>query len=101
MQTLIRLGKDSSIRTYGMRASAIPYREEIERSLFTGESVLIDFSGNDVTQSFVDELIGALILKNGRQVISRLAFENCTNDVKGIIKFVVHDRVRQVQKMSA
>ncbi|QZA98203.1 STAS-like domain-containing protein [Pseudomonas mandelii] len=100
MQTQIRLGRDDSIRTYGMRASAIPYREEIERSLITGESVLIDFSGNDVTQSFVDELIGALILKNGRQVISRLAFENCTNDVKGIIKFVVHDRVRQLQKMS-
>lgn len=75
MQTQIRLSRDSSIRTYGMRASAIHYRTEIERSLSSGESVVIDFAGNDVTQSFVDELIGALILKEGRQVVSRLAFK--------------------------
>ncbi|URD45484.1 STAS-like domain-containing protein (plasmid) [Pseudomonas sp. BYT-5] len=100
MQTQIRLKKDSSIRTYGMRASAIPYREKIELSLNAGEDVVIDFAGTDVTQSFVDELIGALILKNGRDIISHLAFENCTSDVKGIIKFVVRDRLIQMQKQA-
>ncbi|MNC80484.1 hypothetical protein D3C75_1332900 [compost metagenome] len=58
---------------------------------------MIDFSGADVTQSFIDELIGALILKNGREVISHLIFENCSADVKGIISFVVRDRVMQVK----
>lgn len=98
MQTQIRLKKDGSIRTYGLRASAVPYREEIEASLIKGDKVVIDFSGSDATQSFIDELIGALIIKNGRPVISKLAFENCTSDVQGIIKFVVRDRLNQFEQ---
>ena len=48
MQTQIILATGSeSIRTLGMRASATPFRKEIERCLETGHNVAIDFSGKD------------------------------------------------------
>lgn len=96
MQAKVRLKRDGMVRTYGIRASAVPYREQIERFLATGNSVVVDFSGYDVTQSFVDELIGSLILRNGRGVFSHLIFENCSPEVKSIIRFVVQDRINQV-----
>jgi len=74
---------------------------EIERNLATGNTVAIDFSGKDATQSFVDELIGALILKQGREVLSKLSFKNCSDELKSIIKFVVNDRVHQVENQRA
>jgi hypothetical protein len=102
MQTQINLAAGSeTVRTLGMRASATPYRKEIERSLDTGYSVAIDFSGKDATQSFVDELIGGLILKRGRGVLSSLSFKNCPDDVKSIIKFVVNDRAHQLKTEQA
>ncbi|OBZ25495.1 hypothetical protein BS643_12565 [Pseudomonas protegens] len=102
MQTQkISLARSKTIRTLGMRASATPYRKEIETSLDNGMNVAIDFSGNEATQSFVDELVGALVLKRGRGVLSRLSFSNCPDDVKAIIKFVINDRVHQLEDSRA
>ena len=102
MQTHINLAAGSeTVRTLGMRASATPYRKEIEQCLDTGNTVAIDFSGKDATQSFVDELLGGLILKRGRAVLQRLSFKNCPDDVKSIIKFVVNDRAHQLQSEKA
>lgn len=98
MQTQkISLARSQTIRTLGMRASATPYRKEIETSLDSGMNVAIDFSDNEATQSFVDELVGALVLKRGRGILSRISFKNCPDDVKAIIKFVVNDRVHQLE----
>lgn len=102
MQTLINLVAGSeTVRTLGMRASATPYRKEIERCLDTGYTVAIDFSGKDATQSFVDELIGGLILKRGRTILASISFQNCPDDVKSIIKFVVNDRAHQLMSEKA
>ncbi|AUY33584.1 STAS-like domain-containing protein [Pseudomonas sp. PONIH3] len=102
MQTLINLALGAeSIRTLGMRASATPIRKEIERCLQEGSIIAIDFSGKDATQSFVDELIGGLILRHGRAVLGQLSFKNCSDDVKSIIKFVVNDRVHQIESERA
>ena len=97
MQAQVRLKQDETVRTYGIRATAKPYREQIEQALQYCESVVIDFRGCEATQSFVDELIGALVLRNGRAVLSKLIFENCTSQVKTIIRFVVKDRLGQVE----
>ncbi|MDN6857291.1 MULTISPECIES: STAS-like domain-containing protein [unclassified Pseudomonas] len=86
-----------TIRTLGMRATATPFRMEIERHLKLGEAISIDFSNKDATQSFVDELVGALILKHGRTVLAQLTFKNCSDDLKSIIRFVINDRVTQVE----
>lgn len=97
MQAQISLATGTdSVRTLGMRASATPYRKQIESLLNEGHSVAIDFAGKEATQSFVDELVGALVLKRGRAVLSSLKFQNCSEDVRSIIKFVVNDRVHQL-----
>lgn len=99
MQTLISLASGSeTIRTLGMRASATPFRKQIERQLDSGSTVVIDFYGKDVTQSFIDELVGGLVLSRGRKVVSQLSFKNCSDEVKSIIKFVINDRFHQLQE---
>lgn len=99
-QVRLAIGSDT-IRTLGMRSSAAPFRKEIEHNLDSGDTVAVDFQGHEATQSFVDELIGALVLKRGRAVLSKLSFKNCSNDVKSIIKFVVSDRLQQIEQVKA
>lgn len=101
MQAQVSLKKDETVRTYGIRATAVPYRDQIEQALKQCDSVVVDFRGYEATQSFVDELIGALVLRNGRAILSKLIFENCTAQVKTIIRFVVKDRLHQVQGRAA
>lgn len=79
----------------GMRPSAVPLRKMIETSLAVGEEVAIDFSGVEVTQSFVDELIGAVILRSGVNIMSKVVLKGCSANTQGIIRFVVSDRARQ------
>lgn len=102
MQTLISLAAGSeTIRTLGMRASATPFRKQIERQLDSGSTVVIDFYGKDVTQSFIDELVGGLVLSRGRKVVSQISFKNCSDEVKSIIKFVINDRFHQLQEQKS
>lgn len=99
MQTLISLAaRSETVRTLGMRASATPYRKLIEEQLDGGRSVVIDFSGKDATQSFVDELVGSLVLRRGRAAVSMISFKNCSDEVKSIIKFVINDRFQQLEQ---
>ncbi|MGP0151176.1 STAS-like domain-containing protein [Pseudomonas oryzihabitans] len=99
-QVRLAIGSDT-IRTLGMRSSAIPFRKEIERDLSSGNTISVDFQGHDATQSFVDELVGALVLKYGRPVLTKLSFKNCSDDVRSIIKFVVSDRLQQIEQVKA
>lgn len=101
MQAQVCLKQDESVRTYGIRATAIPYRDQIEQLLPGVDSVVIDFGNQDATQSFVDELIGALVLRHGSQVMSKLIFEKCNSEVKAIIRFVVLDRIHQLSTSAA
>ncbi len=102
MQTVISLAAGSeAIRTLGMRGSATPLRKQIENQLDSGSDVVIDFSGKEATQSFVDELVGSLVLRRGRDVISRMTFKNCPDNVKSIIKFVINDRFQQLTEEKA
>lgn len=80
------------VRTLGMRATAKPYREQAEMILDSGGSVSFNLSGIEATQGFLDELIGMLVIKYGKAIISRLSFKSCSENMKGIIKFVVNDR---------
>jgi len=101
MNACVRLSRNDSVKTFGIRASAVPYRDQVEQALDASQSVTIDFCGHEATQSFVDELIGSLILRRGRDVIAKLIFENCPAEVKGIIRFVVKDRVSQLSRPAA
>lgn len=63
-----------------------------------GAEVVLDFSGISATQSFVDELIGVLILRHGPDILSRIIFKSCSDDVRAIIEFVAADRCDQYIK---
>lgn len=82
-------------RMMGFRSSAVPLRLMLEASLSEGGEVVVDFSGVEVTQGFVDELIGAIVLQKGVQVMSQVVLKGCSLNAKGVIRFVVSDRAAQ------
>jgi len=46
----------------------------------------------NISQSFADELVGALLLRQTPAVLERLVFKGCSDSVKAVIEFVVADR---------
>ena len=98
MRTQIPLSPVAHGHLAGSRAFAQPLREQAEIALARGFEVSFDFSGIEVTQSFVDELIGTLILRQGPDVLETLVFKSCSDDVRAIIEFVAADRCDQYLK---
>lgn len=79
----------------GSRATAKPFRERLEAAWNSGAHVVLDFGGHEATQGFVDELVGLLVLRHGRTVISQIEFRGCTSTMRGIVRFVLADRAAQ------
>lgn len=88
-------------RHYGRRARATQWRLELVEQLKDGTILDIDFEGIDATQSFMDELIGVIVLERGPGVLKQLRFRHCSADLKAIIQFVVADRAAQFQAAEA
>lgn len=82
----------------GMRVKAEPLREEVEKVLAEGGEVVLNFQGLEVTQAFIDELVGNLILKQGPSVLERVVFRGCSPTVRAIVEFVAADRADQFLK---
>lgn len=101
MRTEIVLQPVASGRMVGMRSNAVPLRKQVELAISGGKDVAINFQGVEATQSFVDELVGALILKHGPGVLSRVVFQNCSDSVRAIVRFVAADRADQFARSSA
>jgi len=85
----------------GQRITARPIRDKINACLREQHQVVINFSGVEATQSFTDELVGALVLQHGPAVVSRLAFAGCSESMKGILTFVIRDRLNQYSEAEA
>jgi hypothetical protein len=85
-------------RFIGTRATASTLREQVEVALAQGYEVVFDFGGVEATQSFIDELIGALILRKGPDILTRLVFKSCSDDARAVIEFVATDRCDQYIK---
>lgn len=98
MQSLISLQQYANGRLIGPRIAAAPILEQIELSLNRKLEVVLNFDGVEATQSFIDGLIGALILKRGPDVLDQLIFRACSPDVKAILEFVAADRCDQYLK---
>lgn len=99
MENKILLNNHTHGRMVGSRFAATPIREQLEKTLARQKGdVSLDFSGVVATQSFVDELIGVLLLKNGVSVLERVIFKGCSPDVRAIIEFVATDRCDQYMK---
>lgn len=99
MNRQILLNQHAHGHLVGSRMAAAPVREELEITLAqVGAEVVLDFSGISATQSFVDELIGVLVLRHGPDILSRIIFKGCSDDVRAIIEFVAADRCDQYIK---
>lgn len=95
MTMQIALQQHALGRMIGMRSSAVPIRKTIELALKKEREVIVDFAGVEVTQSFIDELLGALILREGPEIMRRLILKGCSEQTRGIVKFVAADRAEQ------
>lgn len=98
MRTRIPLIQHAHGRLIGARESAIPLRLQVEEALANGADVVFDFAGVEVTQSFIDALIGVLILKRGPDVLDQMVFKSCSDDARAIIEFVATDRATSISK---
>ncbi|MED5387436.1 MAG: STAS-like domain-containing protein [Pseudomonadota bacterium] len=87
-----------SLNKYGQflssREKARVIRLEVDSVFDLGESVVFDFEGVSATQSFLDELIGVLVLKRGADLLKSTEFAHCSNDSKLILKYVVKSRLK-------
>jgi len=100
MNALIHLGKAGERRFFlGSRYSGNRLRLELEEALGHHDRVVLDFTGvGVVTQSFIDEAIGVLILQHGPDILRRLSFKNCNEDVQSVIRYVANTRCEDFQK---
>lgn len=92
--TLTIASNTESVQVLGTRYSAISLRKGVEERLESCEAVYVDFEGAFVTQSFVDELFGPLILRMGPTVLQRLVFLGCSEDTQAILKLVFASRIK-------
>jgi hypothetical protein len=92
---IVHLQHAADGRFFGMRHAAVPARASIAGFLAQGFDVVVDFGGASVTQSFVDELVGRLLLEQGPDVLQRIIFKNCSDDTRAVIRFVTADRADQ------
>ena len=81
------------------RYEALPIRRDLERFLQEHGTATIDFQHvPKATQSWVDEIVGKFVLKEGTAFLKCVKFQNCTPVVQDIIRFVVTDRVRDYEE---
>ena len=95
MTGFLAIGSDTDTASVlGTRYSAINFRERMEQQLESCPLVEINFAGAYVTQAFVDELLGPLILRMGSIALERLTFSGCGEEAKAILKLVIAGRLR-------
>lgn len=86
----------------GTRDVATPLRDKVESALDASiGSVCVDFRGLLVSQSFMDEFLGVMILRRGPAVLDRVIFRNCNDDVKAAIRLVATIRTRDYEESTA
>jgi hypothetical protein len=87
--TTISADHGPAIFILGTRDVAAPLRKKVETALETGaRSICVDFSGLLVSQSFMDEFLGVLMLRYGPSILDQIVFKNCSDDVKAAIALI-------------
>lgn len=101
MRAAFSVAEHTKAHFLGSRFRARKLRDELEALLSKADEIVLDFTGMmSATQSFIDELLGVLILKHGPDITQRLVFKGCADDIKEIISFVVSTRTEDYQKKS-
>ncbi len=100
-ETTLKVNSDPEISALGTRTAAKPLRQQVESELqSTQGDICLDFEGITVTQGYMDELLGVLILRYGPSVLERVAFKACSDDVKAVIQFVANTRGRDFKELT-
>ena len=100
--TSISPSRDPGIFMLGTREAAAPLRSQVQDAIDANRlPVCIDFRGLLVSQSFMDEFLGMLIIKNGPGVLQQVIFQNCHDDVKAAIEVVAAVRSRDSESHSS
>jgi STAS-like domain of unknown function (DUF4325) len=95
MTKSIGISTFSKLNLLGTRFIAKKIRTSIEDALSPLDNVEVDFSHVEVTQSFIDELLGPLLLRRGPQLLTQLAFRGCSENAQVVIRFVVTARLSE------
>lgn len=91
---IMRLSEIASVPMLGARNLAMSIRRKLEVLLASGtDRAVIDFHGVAATESFLDELVGVLVVTHGEKVLSRLVFTGCDPDTKSFLSAVVRQRL--------
>lgn len=98
MTIAVRISSFSNLDLLGTRFIAKKIRGSIEEAISHHDKVEVDFSGVEVTQSFIDELLGPLLLRTGPDLLTRLAFRGCSENAQAVIRFVVFGRLADFAK---
>lgn len=94
MNCVLPIATDESVDVLGTRYSAIQFRDRVTRQLDACQTVNVDFRGVFVTQSFVDELFGPLILRIGPTLLERLVFSGCNDETRAVLNLVFASRLQ-------
>ena len=93
MQAAFSILEHTKAPFLGGRYRARELREDVEQLLAHADEVVLDFTGmKSATQSFIDELVGVLVLQHGPDIVQRVVFKGCVEDIKEILSFVVSSR---------
>lgn len=77
----------------GTRYKGREIRLDLESLLKTDDQIIIDFKDIEFTQSFIDELLGVLVVTSGSEILDKFIFKGCSDNSKEIIKFVIGERL--------
>src|SRR5213594_1673376 len=81
----------------GSRYTAKHFRDQILGALRAGDrEIILDFSGiESVTDSFTDELLGALIATADTEILPLLRFKGCSDSVRTAIELLLADVIER------
>jgi hypothetical protein len=99
MKKSIQLAATTGLRVLGTRYLARRIRQSLSDDVVQSSGVEIDFTGTEVTQSFVDELLGPLLLRHGEKVLETVVFRGCSENARAVIMFVISGRLSDYEKL--
>lgn len=93
---MLELASLASWMTLWDRQKAINVRNVLYSELSVpGHKITVDFWGDIViTQSFLDELFGVLVMDEWKEILDRFIFQNISEKNKSILKFVIGFRLK-------
>lgn len=93
---MLELAKFASWMTLWDRQKAINIRNTLNWELsIPGHKIVVDFGWDIViTQSFLDELFGVLVMDEGKEILDRFSFQNISEKNKSVLKFVIGFRLK-------